>query len=94
MYEREIEVVGIDFAHLPKDIILELSQIIKREDEYKDKFGEIYKKEMKTLLPTLPLFLTTVFSKRVYSKTPKHMNITEFATSVLFTIYSKGEKNE
>jgi hypothetical protein len=31
--------------HLPKDIILELSQIIKREDEYKDKFGEIYKKE-------------------------------------------------
>ena len=31
--------------HLPKDVILELSQIIKREDEYKDKFGEIYKKE-------------------------------------------------
>ncbi len=31
--------------HLPKDIILELSQIIQREDEYKDKFGEIYKKE-------------------------------------------------
>ena len=31
--------------HLPKDIILELSQIIKREDEYKDKFGETYKKE-------------------------------------------------
>ena len=31
--------------HLPKDVILELSQIIKREDEYKDKFGETYKKE-------------------------------------------------
>lgn len=31
--------------HLPKDIILALSQIIQREDEYKDKFGEIYKKE-------------------------------------------------
>ena len=31
--------------HLPKDIILELSQIIQREDEYKDKFGDTYKKE-------------------------------------------------
>lgn len=31
--------------HLPKDAILELSQIIQREDEYKDKFGETYQKE-------------------------------------------------
>ena len=31
--------------HLPKEVILELSQIIKREDEYKDKFGDIYKRE-------------------------------------------------
>ena len=31
--------------HLPKDTILELSQIIQREDEYKDKFGDVYKKE-------------------------------------------------
>lgn len=31
--------------HLPKEVILELSKIIKREDEYKDKFGDIYKKE-------------------------------------------------
>lgn len=31
--------------HLSKDAILELSQIIQREDEYKDKFGETYQKE-------------------------------------------------
>ena len=31
--------------HLPKDLILELSQIIQREAEYKDKFGDTYKKE-------------------------------------------------
>lgn len=31
--------------HLPKDIILELSEIIQREDEYKDIYGDTYKKE-------------------------------------------------
>ena len=31
--------------HLPKDTILELSKIINREEEYKDKFGDTYKKD-------------------------------------------------
>ena len=32
-------------GHLPKDTILELSKIVKREDEYKDKFGDTYEKQ-------------------------------------------------
>ena len=32
-------------SHLPKDAILELSKIINRENEYKDRYGEIYEKE-------------------------------------------------
>ena len=32
-------------GHLPKDTILELSKIVKREAEYKDKFGDTYEKE-------------------------------------------------
>ena len=36
---------GVLGCHLPKAAILELSKIINREDEYKDKYGATYKKE-------------------------------------------------
>ena len=39
IYEGEIS------DHLPKDTMLELSKIINREEEYKDKFGETYKRD-------------------------------------------------